>query len=223
MENTMNKALVEEKFRIWKTSYFNDIHKEELMKQEKERKEKEFQKKVEAANKFRLKKTLLYKHMIFRRIKRVLKAENKWLQAIKQELTVYHKKRFFRYWKIYYGMVKLDNLRMQRTGRNILKALKDHAERNKLNEQIAIAYNRKIDQKKAFDYWLEETRGILHYKKNKANANKFYSDHLKKNAFKMFKEYLSHMRRINQDEFLKLGEKQDFFEIGITQVMMHKY
>lgn len=39
----------------------------------------------------------------------------------------------------------------------------------------------------------------------------------------MFRLYSEIMNKINSDEFLKLAEKQDFFEIGITQVNMHKY
>ena len=121
MEKTLNKALLNEYFSNWKDVYEKIVRKEEFERQEKIRKEKEFQKKVEAANKFRLRKILIQKHMIFKRIRRVIKAEKKCLEIMKKELSIYHKKRFLRYWKIYNGMIKIEKMRNTRMCKKIIK------------------------------------------------------------------------------------------------------
>ena len=54
-------------------------------------------------------------------------------------------------------------------------------------------------------------------------ADAKYQQSLHKAAFKQFRQYLEIMRKINSDEFLKLAEKQDYFEIGVTQVFSHKF
>jgi hypothetical protein len=178
---------------------------------------------VDAANKFRLRKQLLVKHMVFKRIKRVTKAEKNWLSAVKKELEVYTKKRFMRYWKVYMGMLRLKKSREDRTKKIVVKKLIDNYQRHILNEQIAIAYRNKCEKSQLFEYWHQETQKVLKIKKGEEMAKSHYDIKLKKKALNMMNEYLEMMRKINSDEFLKLAETQDYFEIGVTQVKLHKY
>lgn len=86
IEKTMNKALLAEKFGIWKNSITEVIEKEKEAEQAKVQKEEGFQRKVESAQKFILRKQLILKHMVFKRMRRIIKAEKKWLETVKLEL-----------------------------------------------------------------------------------------------------------------------------------------
>lgn len=161
--------------------------------------------------------------MIFKRIRRVIRAEKKWIETVRKELSVYSKERYLRYWKIYSGMTKLENIRKRRILSIVFQKLKEDMEKHALNKQKAIEFRKKHEQSRFMSHWLTETRKILRIKSNKANAKNQYETHLKRGVIEMFKTYLEIMRKINADEFLKLGEKQDYFEIGITQVKLHKF
>ena len=57
-------------------------------------------------------KQLLKKYMVLKRMRQVLRAEKKWITTVRQELNVYPKKMFFRYWKVHSGMCKIEKGRM---------------------------------------------------------------------------------------------------------------
>lgn len=186
-------------------------------------KEKEFQKKCEAANKFRLRRQLLLKHMVFKRIRRVTRAEKKWLENVKDILKTYSLQRYIRHWKIYNGMEKLERARREKLAFGFLKALKENAEAHRAAELRAIAHQKKVELKRHYSAWNDEARRLLKIKENERKAKNNYETNLKKNAMGMFKQFIEIMRKINSDEFLKLAEKQDYFEIGITQVKLHRF
>lgn len=206
-----------EKFEIWKNSITEVIQKEKEAEQAKVQNEENFQRKVESAQKFRLRKQLILKHMVLKRMRRVIKAEKKWLETVKIELTIYEKKRFFKYWKISNGLDKLEKARKQRIYKYVIRNFKDNVQRHILNEQIAIMFRKKVETKALITFWHSETTKSLKIKADEAKSKKQYEDHLKRDAFKMFASYYEIMKAINSDEFLKLAEKQDYFEIGITK------
>ncbi|CAI2385103.1 unnamed protein product [Moneuplotes crassus] len=218
-----SKGLLHNSFTIWKKAFQDAVNKEAMEREKARLKQEQMQRKLESAKKFRATKELLLKHMVLRRIRRVIRAEQKWMAIVKSELTVYTKKRFFRCWKVFHGMNRIEQKRKQRIKKAAIKAMKDHVERNQLNLKIATVFNDKNDIQRAFSYWNNETRKILQVKENEEKVVNFRKAHLQRNAFAMFKEYLNIMRDINSDEFLRLAEKQDYFEIGITQVQMHKF
>jgi hypothetical protein len=82
-------------------------------------------------------------------------------------------------------------------------------------------FRKKVETKALIAFWHSETIKSLKrlkIKSDEAKSQKKYEDHLKKDAFKMFACYYEIMKAINSDEFLKLAEKQDYFEIGITKM-----
>ena len=120
-------------------------------------------------------------------------------------------------------MTKLENIRRRRMLSIVFQKFKEDMEKHALNKQKAIEFRKNHEQSRFMSHWLTETRKILRIKSNKANAKNKYETHLKRGVMEMFKTYLEIMRKINADEFLRLGEKQDYFEIGITQVKLHKF
>ena len=49
--------------------------------------------------------------MVLKRMRQVIRAERKWLGIIKNELTIFPKKQYFRAWKVDLGMAKLQKKR----------------------------------------------------------------------------------------------------------------
>ena len=39
----------------------------------------------------------------------------------------------------------------------------------------------------------------------------------------MMKRFVEERKRVRNDEFLSLGEQQDYFEIGVIQAKMHRF
>jgi len=117
--------------------------------------------------------------MVFKRIRRVTRAEKKWLDAVKQELQVYYKKRYFQQLKINAGLEKLEKARKERIMKKVIKKLNDNMQRHILDQQIAKAFRNKFEKTKLLEYWHSETKRVLKTKENERKAKHHYENKLK--------------------------------------------